>query len=121
MNQGKMPGWLVVLLALAAVVFLGPPLLVLVLGAFGVALALGGVALKVGVVVLAVYGLVMLLRGASAPGAGRTTLSPAGGAPLSAPSATDEKEKQETLAALDLELERAIHARKAGGPGTGEK
>jgi membrane protein implicated in regulation of membrane protease activity len=56
-NRG-VPRFVLVLLALAAVVVLGPPALAVLLGLVGLA----AVALKVGVIVLAVYAVVALFR-----------------------------------------------------------
>lgn len=118
MKQERMPRWLLIVLVVACVVFLGPPLLALLVGALGLALAFGGVALKLGLIVLAAYGLAMLLRGGSTSAARASALSPAGGASLADFAEEREREDRERLAALDRELEQAIQARKAGGPPT---
>lgn len=58
----ELPAWLVALLALVAIVVLGPPVLGFLLGVVGLAVGLVAVLLKVGLVVAAVYALVVLLR-----------------------------------------------------------
>src|SRR5687768_17147759 len=67
MDSNEMPGWLKVVLAVVAVVVLGPPALGLLLGALGLAIGLASVALKLGAVVLAIYAVVMLMRRVLAP------------------------------------------------------
>lgn len=62
MKSDKMPGWLAVLLAVLGVAILGPPALVLVMIALGVALSVGFALLKVSLVALGVAAVVMLLR-----------------------------------------------------------
>lgn len=70
MTSNRMPGWLVVLLTVLGVVFLGPPALVLLLVALGLALKASVIALKVGAVVLAIAAVVFVVRalfGAATP------------------------------------------------------
>lgn len=62
MTSNKMPTWLVVLLTLLGVVFLGPPALVLLAVAVGVVLKASVIALKLGVVVLVIAAAVALVR-----------------------------------------------------------
>jgi hypothetical protein len=62
MNRTEKPQWLMVLLMLAALIFLGPPALALLAGVVGVAIGLVAISLKLGVVVLGVYALVLLFR-----------------------------------------------------------
>lgn len=62
MTSNRLPGWLVVLLTVVGVVFLGPPALVLLLVAVALALKVSVIALKVCVVALAVAAVVFVIR-----------------------------------------------------------
>jgi threonine/homoserine/homoserine lactone efflux protein len=108
MDNSKTPRWLVVLLALLALFFLGPPLLAIALGAVGVLLALSAMALKVGVVVGAVYLAWRLLKVLTEP-------RPSTPVRLTAESLEESLEREERArkAALDLELEQAIRQSRA--------
>jgi membrane protein implicated in regulation of membrane protease activity len=62
MNRNEKPQWLMVLLVLAALIFLGPPALALLAGVVGVAIGLAAISLKLGVIALGVYAVVLLFR-----------------------------------------------------------
>lgn len=62
MTSNRMPGWLVAVLTVVGVVFLGPPALVLLLVALGLALKVSVIALKVCLVALAVAAVVFVVR-----------------------------------------------------------
>lgn len=115
MAQQKTPKWLVVTLAVVLLIFVGPPLLGLALGAVGLALALGGLLLKVALVAFAVYAVVMLLRGVFGGGAPTSSLpATAGGGSIDLIQAEYEQTDREKLAELDRELDRAIREKNAG-------
>lgn len=116
MNHRKAPNWLLIALGVLAVIFLGPPLLGLALGAVGLFMGLMTFVVKVGVVVVAIYALAMLMRGLL----GRTPTAAAAVGPRSTGTIDAmhfdlEREDRSSLAELDRELEKAIQ--KKGGSG----
>ena len=94
-----MPGWLKFLLIAVAVVVLGPPALVLVFAALGLAVGLAAMAVKVGIIVLAVYAMVLLAQSIFGPSK-----------PAAAPFEQRVDEMSEQNRALDEELARAVAA-----------
>lgn len=119
MNSDKMPGWLVVLLSVLGVAILGPPALVLVMIALGVAFAVGVALLKVSLVALGVAAVVMVLRaifGASSP---RPRPVAAGSESIEEIAARMEAEELVRRAQLDRELEEAMQSGRAGEQASG--
>jgi len=57
-----MPQWLMVLMILAALFFLGPPALGILAGLIGVAIGLTAITLKFGVIALGIYAAVLVLK-----------------------------------------------------------
>ncbi|MCC6337438.1 MAG: hypothetical protein IT380_26000 [Myxococcales bacterium] len=100
-NQG-LPRWLMVLLALVAVVVLGPPVLGFLLGLAGLVVGLAAVLLKLGVIALAIFLVVAMFR-AILGGASRPT--DRGGDSLARLERLDSSKRS-----LDEELERAVSA-----------
>ncbi|MEW6432971.1 MAG: hypothetical protein AB1730_15820 [Myxococcota bacterium] len=100
-----LPQWLMVLLVLAAIVVLGPPVAGLLVGLVGLAVGLAAVALKVGLVALAVFAVVALFRAIFG--------GPSRSAPVDATSARIARlEQDDSRRALDEELARAVAASK---------
>jgi membrane protein implicated in regulation of membrane protease activity len=62
MKRSGMPQWVVVLMVLVGLVFLGPPTLGLLAGLIGLAIGLTAIAAKLGLIALAVYAVVLVLR-----------------------------------------------------------
>lgn len=108
MNSNKMPGWLVVLLAVVGVAILGPPALVLLMVALGAALAVSVAALKVGLVLLAVAAVVVVLRALFGKPQGRVERVRSGES-LDDIAARMEAEELLRREALDRELARALN------------
>lgn len=113
MNSNKMPGWLVLMLALVAVVVLGPPALGILLGAVGVAIALAAVLLKVGLVVLVIYAFFALLRAVFGRSATPTASLPPHADGLETIGAQLDMDERARRAALDRELEVALRQAQA--------
>ncbi len=109
-RSNDMPKWLKVLLAVVAVVVLGPPALALLAWALALTFALGVMALKVAVVVALVMGAIALFR-ALFGGPRQPALAPPPRAPslddLEARLAAEERAKRE---ALDRELAAAMQS-----------
>ncbi len=107
MRSNSMPGWLKVLLAVLGVVVLGPPALVLLMVALGLALKASVIALKVLAVVAVVAVVVAGLRalfGGSPPEPRRRLVEPS----IEELAAKLEAEEAERRMALDLELARSL-------------
>lgn len=109
-RSSAMPRWLTVLLALVAIIFLGPPVLGLLAGVLGLAIGLTAVALKVGVVMLFVAVLLAMGRalfGSKAP----APLPPVPRVDtLATVEARLDEEEAQRRAALDRELEAAVRS-----------
>lgn len=108
MKRSGLPQWLVVLMVLTGLIFLGPPALGLLAGLIGVAIGLTAIALKLGIIALGVYAVVLVIRAIfSGPsGAPRRTMTPID---HEAALVRDDEEKR----ALDAELARVMEAQKA--------
>ena len=108
MKRSGLPQWLVVLMVLAGLIFLGPPALGLLAGLIGVAIGLTAIALKFGIIALGVYAVVLVLRAifGGPSRAPRRTLTPID---HEAGLVRDDEEKR----ALDAELARVMEAHKA--------
>jgi membrane protein implicated in regulation of membrane protease activity len=110
MKRSGLPHWLMVLMVLAAMIFLGPPALGLLAGLLGVAIGLTAITLKFGIIALGVYAVVLLVRAVF----GRST-------PARLPSPTptpidyeaDLSRDDEEKRALDAELARMMAAQKS--------
>lgn len=61
-RSSGMPQWLVVLMVLAGLIFLGPPALGLLAGLIGITIGLVAVAIKFGVIALGIYAAVLVLK-----------------------------------------------------------
>lgn len=110
MHSNKMPSWLVVLLTVVGVVFLGPPALVMAFVALGLLLSLGVAALKVALVALAVAGVVLVLRALfGRPRTGVVRREPEVDS-LEVMAARLEAEEAERRAALDRQLDEALRS-----------
>jgi hypothetical protein len=110
-RRSGLPRFVVVLLTIAALMFLGPPLLALVAGLVGLTIGLLAVALKVGVVALGVYAAVLLLKAlfGGDPSPRRLPVTtPTYVPPLDDPFDDLERRKDAELAALDRELARTL-------------
>ncbi len=104
----ELPQWLVILLVLVAVYFLGPPVLGLLLGALGVAIGLTAVLIKLGLIALFIYAVFALLRAAFGKPKAATRQEQLGD---SLDDNLDRLDRvDESRRALDRELERAIAA-----------
>lgn len=104
MKRSGLPQWLVVLMVLAGLIFLGPPTLGLLAGLLGVAIGLTAIALKFGIIALGVYAVVLVLRalfGSSPRRQGVPTPMPID---HEAALERDDEEKR----ALDAELARVM-------------
>lgn len=112
MNANKMPAWWVVVLSVLGVAILGPPALVLVFLALGVALSLGVALLKVSVVALAVAAIVFMLR-AMLGGKRPAERSASAGESIESIGARLEAEEAERRAALDRQLAELQSARSS--------
>ncbi|MFO0600173.1 MAG: hypothetical protein U0228_32995 [Myxococcaceae bacterium] len=62
MRRNGLPRFVVVLMVIAALVFLGPPALGVLAGLLGLAVGLAFIAVKVGVIALGIYAAVLLLQ-----------------------------------------------------------
>jgi hypothetical protein len=114
MHSNDMPTWLKVLLAVVAVVVLGPPALALLAWALALTFALGVLAVKVAVVVALVLGAIALFKAIFGGSPRQTLVAPpptrsSGIEDLEAQVAAEERARR---AALDRELEAALQ--KAG-------
>ncbi len=119
MDWAKVPRWMRIVLVVALIAFVAPPLLTVLFVAVGVALAIGAVLLKMAFVGLVLYAGLLLLRsmlGNSGRGNARAvTASTGSGASLAVIESDWEQAQREKMAALDAELERAIHNKNDGG------
>jgi len=105
MKRSGLPQWLVVLMVLVGLIFLGPPALGLLAGLLGVAIGLTAIALKFGIIALGVYAVVLVLRALF----GGPSRAPATALPSidhEAALVRDDEEKR----ALDAELARVMAA-----------
>ncbi|MBL8919495.1 MAG: hypothetical protein JNJ54_11580 [Myxococcaceae bacterium] len=110
MASKRMPTWLVVVLTVLGVVFLGPPALVLLAVALGVLLKASVLALKVGAVVLVIAAVVALVRalfGASTPARVPTQPRVESIEEMAERLAADERRQRE---ALDRQLAEALNS-----------
>lgn len=106
-NRG-LPRWLVGLMIVAGVVFLGPPLLGFLFGAVGLAVGLAAGLFKLGLVALGIYAVVMLFRAVFGKSPDKPSPAEAG---ASLENTLDKLERDDAdLRALDRELERAVAA-----------
>lgn len=62
MKRSGMPQWLVVVMVLAGLIFLGPPALGILAGLIGITIGLVAVTIKFGVIALGIYAVVLLLK-----------------------------------------------------------
>ncbi len=106
MKRNGLPQWLVVLMVLAGLIFLGPPALGLLAGLIGVAIGLTAIALKFGIIALGVYAVVLVIRAIfGGPSRPSRTLTPID---HEAALVRDDEEKR----ALDAELARVMEAQR---------
>ena len=105
MKRSGLPQWLMVLMVLTGMIFLGPPALGLLAGLLGVAIGLTAIALKFGVIALGIYAVVLLLRAVFGRPSRRQLPTPID---FEADLARDDEEKR----ALDAELARMMAAQK---------
>ena len=112
-NSNKTPGWLVVLLSILGVAILGPPALVLLLVALGVALSVGIALLKVSVVALGIAAIVMVIR---AIFGGRSSALPqrvsSGDESIESIAARIDADERMRRVALDRELAEAMRGQR---------
>lgn len=106
MKRDGLPQWLVVLMVLAGLIFLGPPTLAVLAGLLGLTIGLVAIALKVGVVVLGVYAVLLVLRALFGSPSPRGVPVPLPPIDHEAALVRDDEEKR----ALDAELARVMAA-----------
>lgn len=107
MNRNEFPQWAKVVVALVAIVVLGPPVLGLAVGLIGLAIGLAAVALKFGVIALGVFAVFVVLRALFASPEQRRAM------PVTTPMVDHEeglRRDDEELRALDAELARVMAA-----------
>lgn len=104
MKRDGLPQWLVVLMVLVGLVFLGPPALGLLAGLLGLAIGLTAIALKVGVIVLGVYALLLVMRALFGSSPRKQ------GVPLPIDHEAALERDDEEKRALDAELARVMAA-----------
>lgn len=104
----ELPRWLVGVMIVAGVVFLGPPLLGFLFGAVGLAMGLAAALFKLGLVALGIYMAVMLFRAVFRKSPDRPSPADTG---ASLENTLDKLERDDAaLRALDRELEQAVAA-----------
>ena len=107
-NRNEFPQWAKVLLALVAIVVLGPPALAVVAVALGITIALAAAVLKYALVAAGIFAMFLVIRALfSGPERKRV------GMPIPAPPIDHEaglKRDDEELRALDAELARVMAA-----------
>ena len=104
MRRNGLPQWLVVLMVLAGLVFLGPPALVILAGLLGLTFGLLAIGLKFGIIALGVYAAILVLRALF----GTSTTRSVPMIDHEAALVRDDEEKH----ALDRELARVMEAQK---------
>ena len=109
MRRSGMPQWLVVLMVLAGLIFLGPPALGLLAGLIGITIGLVAVAIKFGVIALGIYAAVLLLKALFGGPERRPVAPPSIESIHEAALARDEEEMRR----LDAELERVMAQQKS--------
>lgn len=110
MNATKMPAWWVVVLSVLGLAILGPPALVLVFLALGVALSVGIALLKVSLVALGIAAIVFVVRAMFGKGS-PARVSPSSGESIESIGARLEAEEAERRQALDRQLAELQNAR----------
>lgn len=112
MSTNTFPRWLVIFFAVIGLMVAGPVILGLAVGAIALAFGLLGVLLKAGAIVLVIWAMVMIFKGLfgskpanKLPSSAITTV---GNADLVDAETQFEREKRESLAQLDKELEIAL-------------
>jgi hypothetical protein len=104
-----MPQWLVVLMVLAGLVFLGPPALGLLAGLIGITIGLVAVAIKFGIIALGIYAAVLVLKALFGGPERRRVAPPSIDSIHEAALARDEEEMRR----LDAELARVMAQQKS--------
>lgn len=112
-TSSREPRWPLILLAIVGVLILSPLLFASLLVGFALTVGLAGMLLKAGAVVLVLWAAVMLFKRLFGSGRPARLPPPARVAPRPQvdPEAELERERRESLAALDRELALAV-ARK---------
>ena len=113
-NSNKTPGWLVVLLSILGVAILGPPALVLLMIALGVALSVGIALLKVSVVALGIAAIVMVIRAifGGRPSSAMPRRVSSGDESIESIAARIEADERVRRDALDRELAEAMRGQR---------
>lgn len=109
MKRSGMPQWLVVLMVLAGLIFLGPPALGVLAGLIGITIGLVAVAIKFGVIALGIYAVVLVLKALFGGPERRRVATSQLELDHEAALARDEEEMRR----LDAELARVMAAQKS--------